>query len=89
MSEQKIVVERIFRDNTDMVEYRVRICSTHAVDYDVDERVPTKYLAAYVVNSLREYIQSATLDEEVVDRLESFRGSGTYTCPVCGREMSE
>ena len=89
MSEPRIIVERIFRDNTDMVEYRVRICSTHAVDYDVDEKVPTKYLAAYVVNSLREYVQSAILDEKVVDKFELFRGSGTYTCPVCGREMSE
>lgn len=88
MSKQRIVVERILRDNIDMVEYRVRICSTHAVDYDIDERVPTKYLAAYVVNSLREYIQSATLDEEVVDRFEFFRENGTYTCPACGKTVN-
>lgn len=84
MDELKIVVERIFR-NDNMVEYRARVCSSHCVDRDIDEKVPIEYIAGYVVNLLREYVQSAVLDEKVVDEIESFRESQTYTCPACGK----
>lgn len=41
------------------------------------------------MNSLRECVQSAILDEEVVDEIESFRSNGTHTCPICGRELKD
>ena len=86
LNEPKIVVERIFR-NDNMIEYRVRVCSSYCVNYITDENATEKYLAGYVTNLLREYVQSAVLDEKVVDKIELFRKNRTYTCPTCGREM--
>ena len=86
MSENKLVVERIKRDD-DMVEYRLRVCSAHVIDGRMDEIVPSEYIAAYVANALREFVASSKLEDVVIDRVDRDRKFGAYTCPRCGSEV--
>ena len=83
---EKLVVERIRRAD-DIVEYRVRVSVSHVIGSDLDKKVPSEYVAAYVANMLREFVAGTTLEDDVMDRADTYRRSGTYTCPVCGREV--
>ena len=83
--DRTVHVERI-RRRYGMIEYRIVICSSHVVDELMDEKVPSRYIAAYVVNDLREFVELMTLDD-TESVIEKPRASGEFTCPTCGSKV--
>ncbi len=86
--ENKFKVDRVKRKDG-MVEYRVTVSSVHVVDEMMDESVPSKYLATYVVNRLREFVAEATFDGDVEDVVRIDRDAGSFDCPVCRRPVDD
>ena len=86
MSEKLFKVERI-KHNDYTYEYRVRVASTHVVDIRMDDVVPSRYIAAYVVNALREFVNSSTLDEDVLIEIDRMKANDEVYCQCCGQKV--
>lgn len=86
MSGKMFRVERISRDNY-TYEYCVRVASVHVVDKQMDDVVPSRYIAAYVVNALREFVNSSTLDEDVLIEIDRMKADDEVYCQCCGQKV--
>lgn len=56
-----------------MVEYKIVIGTSHVVNELDDLVIPSEYIAGYVANSLREFVNSSTLDVMVYRLIENKR----------------
>ena len=84
----KLVVERYKRGDYGEVEYTIRIGTAFRVDEYMERSVPTRVIAGYLCNNLREFVNSATVDEYVRTIIEQKREAGVYNCPTCHQEVT-
>lgn len=83
----KLIVERYKRGNSGETEYIVRIGTAFCVDEQMEQAVPTRIIAGYLCNNLREFVNSAAIDENVMTIVEQKREARVYNCPTCGQEV--
>lgn len=85
-TDKKLTVERISRDFDTTVQYRIRLTVSYTLDSTMDDIVPDKVVSGYLANVLREFVNSACLDDHIVEHVERYRKKAVFTCPTCGKE---
>jgi translation initiation factor 2 beta subunit (eIF-2beta)/eIF-5 len=80
-----MIVERLSRDETHTIEYRLRVYSSYMVEDEMDGRIPDEIIANALANCIREYVNSANIERNVTNVVGHYKRKGVFMCPACGQ----
>ena len=87
MTDNVLKVERLYYPERGMFKYNIVVSSSMLVSEFEENSIPSDYMAAYVCNNLREFVNDGKLSEVFETKVVSMRETGETICPRCGQSV--
>lgn len=87
MSETTLKVNRLYYPELGIFKYIIIVSSSLSIDEHDENSIPSDYIASYVCNNMREFVNHVKLSEDLETIIVKIKETGEITCPRCGQSV--